>query len=92
MADSWYNYRDSDGTWHSDIKIGNGYNYPCGVEDLSGVCWSVLWDEANKDGDDKSAIHLFKSEDDGENWSDCGVIQTGLLAQTCGIEIQILTQ
>jgi len=90
MADIYYNYRNSDGTWGSDILLALGFNYPCGVEDWNGVLWAVAWDEANKDANDKAPIYLFKSTDQGASWTKLGAIQTGLLAQVPGIEFEIL--
>ena len=91
MADAYYNYRNSDGTWgDSDILIKAGFNYPCGVEDWNGVIWAAAWDEANKDANDKAPIYLFKSTDQGASWTKLGAIQTGLLAQVPGIECSVL--
>ena len=90
MADAYYNSRSSEGAWGSDVLINAGFNYPCGIEDWSGVVWAVAWDEANKDGDDKASIHLFKSIDQGANWSDLGVVVSDVLGQVCGIETEII--
>ena len=89
MAESYFNSRTSEGVWGSDIKIGSGFNYPCGVESWQGTILAVAFDEANKDGDDKSSIHLFKSIDQGANWSDLGVVVSDVLGQVCGIETEI---
>ena len=90
MADIYYNYRNSDGTWGSDILLALGFNYPCGAEDWNGVLWAVAWFEANKDANDKAPIYLFKSTNQGATWTKLGAIQTGLLAQVPGIEFEIL--
>ena len=89
MSDAYYNSRSSDGVWQGEQLLAAGFNYPCGAEDWNGVLWAVAYSEVDE-VDGKSSLHLFRSIDNGDNWSDLGTIIGGVKPQVAGLEFQVL--